>query len=86
MIQDSDLIYLAATVELAERGLYSCTPNPRVGCMIVRDGLVLGRGWHVRTGEAHAEVNAMTDAQSQGFADLSGGGVIGAASLETGSS
>ena len=72
MIQDSDLIYLAATVELAEGGLYSCTPNPRVGCMIVRNGRVLGRGWHIRAGEAHAEVNAMSDARSQGIADLSG--------------
>lgn len=72
MIQDSDLVYLATTVELAEGGLYSCTPNPRVGCLIVRNGQVLGRGWHIRAGEAHAEVNAMSDARGQGFADLSG--------------
>ncbi len=72
MIQESDLIYLRATVELAEGGLYSCTPNPRVGCIIVRDGLILGRGWHVRAGQAHAEVNAMNDALSRGFSDLSG--------------
>src|SRR5690606_6025649 len=46
----------------AERGLYSCTPNPRVGCLIVRDGVVLGRGAHLRAGEGHAEVNALADA------------------------
>lgn len=72
MIQESDLVYLRSTVELAEGGLYSCTPNPRVGCIIVRNGQVLGRGWHIRAGEAHAEVNAMSDALSRGFADLSG--------------
>ena len=72
MIQESDLMYLAAAVELAEGGLFSCTPNPRVGCIIVRDGRVLGRGWHTRAGEAHAEVNAMSDALGRGFADLSG--------------
>ncbi|MCZ6643700.1 MAG: bifunctional diaminohydroxyphosphoribosylaminopyrimidine deaminase/5-amino-6-(5-phosphoribosylamino)uracil reductase RibD [Gammaproteobacteria bacterium] len=72
MIQESDLIYLRATVELAEGGLYSCTPNPRVGCIIIRDGLILGRGWHVRAGQAHAEVNAMNDALSRGYSDLRG--------------
>ena len=62
MIVDSDLLYLHAAIELAARGMYSATPNPRVGCIIVRDGEVLGRGWHVRAGEGHAEVNAMADA------------------------
>ena len=62
MLRDSDRLYLQATVELARRGMYSCAPNPRVGCIIVRDGEVLGRGWHVRTGEEHAEVNALRDA------------------------
>lgn len=62
MISDSDLLYLQSTVELAARGMYSCTPNPRVGCMIVAGGQVLGRGWHVRAGEGHAEVNALADA------------------------
>jgi diaminohydroxyphosphoribosylaminopyrimidine deaminase/5-amino-6-(5-phosphoribosylamino)uracil reductase len=63
MIQESDLMYLRATVELAERGLFTCTPNPRVGCIIVRDGRVLGRGAHLWTGQAHAEVNALADAR-----------------------
>lgn len=62
MSNDSDRLFLRAAVELAERGLFSCTPNPRVGCLIVRDGVVLGRGAHIRAGEGHAEVNALADA------------------------
>ena len=46
-------------LELAQRGLYTTDPNPRVGCVLVRDGQVLGDGWHERAGEAHAEVNAL---------------------------
>ena len=40
MISAADRLYLRAAVELAERGLYTCTPNPRVGCLLVRDGAV----------------------------------------------
>jgi diaminohydroxyphosphoribosylaminopyrimidine deaminase/5-amino-6-(5-phosphoribosylamino)uracil reductase len=66
MIQDSDLMYLRAAVELAERGLFTCTPNPRVGCLIVRDGQVIGRGAHLWTGQGHAEANALADARQHG--------------------
>lgn len=62
MNSTADLLYLRAAVELAEQGLYSCTPNPRVGCLLVRDGKIIGRGAHLRAGEGHAEVNALTDA------------------------
>jgi len=62
MGQESDLLFLRAAIELAKEGIFSCAPNPRVGCLIVRDGKVLGRGAHLRTGEAHAEVNALRDA------------------------
>lgn len=62
MIGEVDRLFLRRAVELAERGLYSTTPNPRVGCVIVRDGRVIGRGWHVRSGDAHAEANAIADA------------------------
>ena len=62
MITAIDLEYLREAVALAEQGLFTTSPNPRVGCVIVRDGQVLGRGWHRWYGEAHAEVNALRDA------------------------
>jgi diaminohydroxyphosphoribosylaminopyrimidine deaminase/5-amino-6-(5-phosphoribosylamino)uracil reductase len=42
--------------------MYTCHPNPRVGCVLVKDGAVVGTGWHRKSGEAHAEVNALADA------------------------
>ena len=56
---DDDYRYMSRALELAERGLYSTSPNPRVGCVIVRDGHVIGEGYHVRAGEPHAEINAL---------------------------
>ncbi len=50
---------MARALRLAERGLFTTMPNPRVGCVIVRDGVVVGEGWHVRAGEPHAEVHAL---------------------------
>jgi len=47
-------------LELAEKGRYSVSPNPMVGCVIVRDGAVIAEGWHRRAGEAHAEVDALS--------------------------
>ncbi|MGY4490887.1 bifunctional diaminohydroxyphosphoribosylaminopyrimidine deaminase/5-amino-6-(5-phosphoribosylamino)uracil reductase RibD [Pseudomonas sp. TE3610] len=57
-----DAHYMARAIELARRGLYTTHPNPRVGCVIVRDGQVVGEGWHVRAGEPHAEVHALRQA------------------------
>ena len=54
-----DAHYMARALELARKGHYSTHPNPRVGCVIVRDGQVVGEGWHVRAGEPHAEVHAL---------------------------
>ncbi len=54
-----DRAYMARAVQLAGRGLYTTEPNPRVGCVLVKDGLIVGEGWHVRAGEGHAEVNAL---------------------------
>src|SRR5690606_31605931 len=55
----ADQDFMNRALELAERGLYTTTPNPRVGCVIVRDGAVVGEGWHERAGEAHAEIVAL---------------------------
>ena len=49
-------------IRLAKRGLYTTDPNPRVGCIIVKDNVVIGKGWHQRYGQAHAEVLALRDA------------------------
>src|SRR5258708_39237302 len=54
-----DVEFMARAVRLAARGLYTTTPKPRVGCVLVRDGRVVGEGWHERAGEAHAEVVAL---------------------------
>lgn len=57
--------HMARAVQLAGRGWYTSAPNPRVGCVLVRDGQVIGEGWHVRAGEPHAEIRALRDAQSR---------------------
>ncbi|WP_295488720.1 bifunctional diaminohydroxyphosphoribosylaminopyrimidine deaminase/5-amino-6-(5-phosphoribosylamino)uracil reductase RibD [uncultured Pseudomonas sp.] len=57
-----DAHYMARALELARKGLYSTHPNPRVGCVIVNQGEVVGEGWHVRAGEPHAEVHALRQA------------------------
>ena len=62
MFKEADHRWMARALELAARGLYTTTPNPRVGCVIVREGEVVGEGWHVRAGEAHAEVIALAQA------------------------
>jgi len=53
---------MAHALRLAELGLYSTSPNPRVGCVLVADGKIIGSGWHRRAGEAHAEVLALQEA------------------------
>lgn len=50
---------MARALKLAQRGLYTTDPNPRVGCVVVKDGAVVGEGFHARAGEAHAEVVAV---------------------------
>ncbi len=65
MMDAIDRLFLERAVALAERGMFSVTANPRVGCIIVKDGRVLGRGAHLRAGEGHAEVNAIADARSE---------------------
>ena len=57
-----DYAWMAHALRLAERGLYGCDPNPRVGCVLVRDGMVVGEGWHERLGGPHAEAAALAAA------------------------
>jgi len=59
VIAAADRAYMARAIRLAERGLYTTDPNPRVGCVLVRDGVVVGEGFHRRAGEPHAERNAI---------------------------
>ena len=54
-----DEIFMARALKLAQRGLFTTSPNPNVGCVIVRDGEVVGEGFHYRAGEPHAEVHAL---------------------------
>jgi diaminohydroxyphosphoribosylaminopyrimidine deaminase/5-amino-6-(5-phosphoribosylamino)uracil reductase len=65
MFSDDDRRHMARALELAERGLYTTTPNPRVGCVIVNGGQVVGEGWHEKAGLPHAEINALAAAGSR---------------------
>jgi len=59
---DEDRRAMSRAFALAQRGLYTTDPNPRVGCVLLRDGQVVGEGWHERAGEAHAEPRALATA------------------------
>jgi diaminohydroxyphosphoribosylaminopyrimidine deaminase/5-amino-6-(5-phosphoribosylamino)uracil reductase len=63
---DRDREFMQHAFGLAELGLFTTTPNPRVGCVIVRDDRIIGEGWHERAGEAHAEVRALADVAARG--------------------
>ena len=58
----ADRVHMARAIRLAAQGLYTTEPNPRVGCVIVKAGLVVGEGWHRRAGEPHAEPLALAAA------------------------
>lgn len=62
MLVSADSRWMALALQLAQRGLYTTSPNPRVGCVLVQHDVVVGEGWHVRAGEAHAEVHALREA------------------------
>jgi diaminohydroxyphosphoribosylaminopyrimidine deaminase / 5-amino-6-(5-phosphoribosylamino)uracil reductase len=54
-----DHAFMSRALALAERGRDTATPNPNVGCVIAKDGRIIGEGWHERAGEPHAEANAL---------------------------
>ncbi|MBE9395872.1 bifunctional diaminohydroxyphosphoribosylaminopyrimidine deaminase/5-amino-6-(5-phosphoribosylamino)uracil reductase RibD [Pontibacterium sp. N1Y112] len=62
---EQDRSWMARAIQLAAQGRYTTHPNPRVGCVLVRDGQIVGEGFHVRAGEGHAEVNALRMAGDQ---------------------
>ena len=51
--------YMRMVLNLAKKGLYSSMPNPRVGCVIVKNKQILSEGWHVKPGDDHAEIVAL---------------------------
>jgi diaminohydroxyphosphoribosylaminopyrimidine deaminase/5-amino-6-(5-phosphoribosylamino)uracil reductase len=59
MTATEDNVWMARAIALARRGLYTTDPNPRVGCVIVSGGEVVGEGYHRRAGEPHAEIHAL---------------------------
>jgi len=65
-----DIDYMARALQLAQKGKYTTHPNPRVGCIIVKNNQVIGEGFHQRSGEPHAEINVLSQLQ-QSQADQS---------------
>ena len=63
MDQEKDEAWMVRALQLAERGLFSTAPNPRVGCVIIKGDSVVGEGWHRVAGAEHAEVLALKDAE-----------------------
>ncbi|MBT8107763.1 MAG: bifunctional diaminohydroxyphosphoribosylaminopyrimidine deaminase/5-amino-6-(5-phosphoribosylamino)uracil reductase RibD [Gammaproteobacteria bacterium] len=62
MFTPDDSAHMARALQLAARGRYAAHPNPMVGCVLVRNGEVVGEGWHEQYGEPHAEINALRGA------------------------
>ncbi|MBR4075587.1 MAG: riboflavin biosynthesis protein RibD, partial [Lentisphaeria bacterium] len=57
--QQADIQFMQQAIRLARRGIGHVSPNPAVGAVIVRDGVVIGKGYHHRAGKPHAEVEAI---------------------------
>lgn len=71
MFSQSDFVHMERALALAVRGLYTTDPNPRVGCVLVKEGVVIGEGFTQPAGFDHAEIQAMKDARARGH-DLRG--------------
>lgn len=65
MFSAADHGFMAQALRLAEHGLNTTSPNPRVGCVITHEGRIVGQGWHLRAGEPHAEIHALAEAGEQ---------------------
>jgi len=55
----ADRRFMSRALQLAEHGLFTTDPNPRVGCVLVKNNNIVGEGWHQRAGKPHAEINAL---------------------------
>lgn len=76
MFSEHDHTFMSRALALAYHGLYTTTPNPRVGCVIVKDGVVIGEGFHKKAGEPHAEIHALVAARAQVGADQLAGATV----------
>ncbi|GLU30387.1 bifunctional diaminohydroxyphosphoribosylaminopyrimidine deaminase/5-amino-6-(5-phosphoribosylamino)uracil reductase RibD [Trinickia caryophylli] len=66
MFSDTDFAHMQRALTLAARGLYTTTPNPRVGCVLVKNGMPIGEGFTQPAGQDHAEIQALKDAHRRG--------------------
>ena len=66
MFSQTDFSHMERALALAARGMYITTPNPRVGCVLVKDGDVIGEGFTQPAGQDHAEIRALKDARARG--------------------
>ncbi len=55
----NDIFYMKKAIELSKLGEFTTAPNPNVGCVIVKDNIIIGEGWHKKPGKNHAEINAL---------------------------
>ncbi len=75
-MKEEDEKFMRLALELAKRGEGWTNPNPMVGgAVIVKDGKIIGVGWHRKFGEKHAEINAIEDAKAKGY-DVRGGATM----------
>ncbi len=74
--EHSDATWMQHALQLARRGLGTTSPNPPVGAVIVREGRILGEGFHEQAGQPHAERRALADARARGHGDLLAGATI----------
>jgi len=65
-VSEQDVKYMNAALRLARRGIGSVEPNPAVGCIIIKANQIIGKGWHKKFGEIHAEINAIEDCKTLG--------------------
>ena len=66
MLDNRDIKFMQLALKLAQRGIGAVEPNPAVGCIIVKDDKIIGKGWHKKFGGPHAEINAIEDCKKRG--------------------